>query len=215
MHCELNAMLLESRAHAHGGLASVRHARGASSTESCAHSCHKPPSASSLLSVEIFGPILQMGEQFFSALEARLRAGRPLGGPADPLAMGGEPARADDAAAEGGEAGTGRNGSAAAEHDGAALSRAEFEALVGQELRAFAYSRPHHALDFRNACSCATALPRPDSTASCMLLIEGHDQGRVKCRLEVKLRTCAAVVWLGVNRASPSTRTISMILCLA
>jgi hypothetical protein len=35
------------------------------------------------------------------------------------------------------------------------MSRAEFEALVGQELRIFAYNRPHHALDFRIACSCA------------------------------------------------------------
>jgi len=121
----------------------------------------------------------QMGEHFFSALEARSRAGKPLSGPGVQLATGEAPARADDAAAEHAEAGTGENGSAAADHDGAALSRAEFEALVGQELRTFAYNRPHHALDFRIACSCVAALPSPHTSAKVACRSVGSPSGVV------------------------------------
>ena len=121
-----------------------------------------------------------MGEAFFWALEARLRDGRPhlsnTPAPAlddDPLPCGGaadnrEAAGHDDGVtADCDGAGSGQVapyvGGAAlddervAGQDGAALSRADFEALVGQELRNFAYNRPHHALDFRIACSCAPA----------------------------------------------------------
>ena len=106
-----------------------------------------------------------MGEAFFWALEARLQAGGSRLNTA--LAPGhGIGTLPDGGAADDLEAAAGRAaqywGAAAldderdAAQDGAALSRADFEALVGQELRIFAYNKAHHALDFRIACSCAS-----------------------------------------------------------
>ena len=105
-----------------------------------------------------------MGEAFFWALETRLPASRP-GSTAPPAPHRGgnflsSGAAADDTGAASRSAELHPEGAVpgdaqGAAQDGAALSRAEFEALVGQELRIFAYNRPHHALDFRIACSCA------------------------------------------------------------
>ena len=120
----------------------------------------------SLLRLRVPNTSLQMGEHFFSALEARLRAGRPLSGSAVAPATSAAPAQTGAAAAEHGKAAAAEDG-VAAEHGGAALSRAEFESLVEQELRTFSYSRPHHALDFRIACSCAPTLPLPYISEIC------------------------------------------------
>ncbi len=105
-----------------------------------------------------------MGEAFFWALEARLQACEPRSCTAPAPSHDGRPLPGQGAAGDDVDAGTCANpisGRAtlgderAGEQDGVAMSRAEFEALVGQELRIFAYNRPHHALDFRIACSCA------------------------------------------------------------